>query len=278
MNMNKLALGTGALLLAATLTACGGSADAPVAAKKSTAATAEAEPAGKATVVYGDATTDTATQGLDVLKSSGVMEAFTKFLNDTFKLPQDVTVAGEQCDAVNAFYTPDEKKITVCYELAIDGYTRYAEKAETDKENEEHGDANLLDTVYHELGHAVIDWYDLPALGKEDDAADQLSAYLQTLEIENTGDDSTAVQTITYYFDTAQDQDRASLPFYDEHSMDEQRAFNYMCWIYGSDPKAYASWVDDKEGLPEARAERCPGEYEKLSNAWNKLLEPHIKG
>ncbi|MEV4899636.1 DUF4344 domain-containing metallopeptidase, partial [Nonomuraea sp. NPDC055795] len=40
--------------------------------------------------------------------------------------------------------------------------------------------------------------------------------------------------------------------------------------------KGYADWVGE-DGLPEERAARCPTEYEKLSNSWSKLLEPHVK-
>ncbi|MEU0567133.1 DUF4344 domain-containing metallopeptidase [Nonomuraea sp. NPDC005983] len=270
MKWNGLTTSAGALLLATLLSACG-SAETP--AQKPAAAASDAPKAGgKFVAEYGKATTDVATEGLELLRSGKTLEGFASTLNETLTLPHDVTLAGAQCDEVNAYYSPDEKKITMCYELVVDGFTRYEDKAETEEENNEHGQANLVDTLFHELGHAVIDIYDLPALGKEDDAADQLSAFLMA----QGEDDSSSVQTINYYFDSANDQDRAELPFYDEHSMDEQRAFNYMCWIYGSDPKAYADWVGP-DGLPENRADRCPGEYEKLSNAWSKLLEPHFK-
>lgn len=274
MKWNQLTMGAGVLLLVTMLSACGGT-DTPV---KERAAASDApkapESAGKFIAKYGKADTDLAAEGLERLKPGKVLEGMAAGLNEMLILPHDVTLAGEQCDEVNAYYSPDEKKITMCYELVADGFTRYRDTAESEEENEDHGVANLVDTLYHELGHAVIDIYDLPALGKEDDAADQLSAYLMSQDKE---DNSASVQTINYYFDSANDEDRAELPFYDEHSMNEQRAFNYMCWIYGSDPKAYADWVGE-DGLPEERAARCPGEYEKLANSWLKLLEPHLKG
>ncbi|MFF5211186.1 DUF4344 domain-containing metallopeptidase [Streptosporangium sp. NPDC000396] len=271
---NRLvAAGAGALLLATTLTACGG-------AQSSTGARAEVEatPAvaketgGRFVVAYGDAKEESAISGKEVIQASKVLEGFADALNGWLTLPEDITLTGEECGQVNAFYSPDEKKITFCYELVADGFARYRDVAESEEENIEHGRANLVDTLFHELGHAVIDIYDLPALGKEDDAADQLSAYLLT----KSGDDSLGMQTINYYFHTSQDQDRADLPFYDEHSMDEQRAYNYMCWMYGSDPDAYADWVGE-QGLPENRAGRCPDEYRKIANAWEKLLAPHVK-
>ncbi|WP_431894256.1 DUF4344 domain-containing metallopeptidase [Nonomuraea sp. bgisy101] len=274
MKWNQLTMGAGVLLLATMLSACGSTDKPAAAAKEKQDAPKATESEGKFIAKYGKADTDVASEGLELLKPGKVLEGFAASLNELLILPHDVTLAGEQCEAVNAYYSPDEKKITMCYELVADGFTRYRDKAESEEENDEHGQANLVDTLYHELGHAVIDIYDLPALGKEDDAADQLSALIMA---QNKDDDSSSVQTINYYFASAGDQDRAALPFYDEHSMDEQRAFNYMCWIYGSDPKTYADWVGP-DGLPEERAARCPGEYEKLASSWSKLLEPHIKG
>lgn len=274
MKWNQFTIGAGALLLATMLSACGSTDEPAVAKENAPKTTAPAqESSGKFIAEYGKADTEAAIEGLERLKPGKVLEGFATTLNGMLKLPHDVTLAGEQCDQVNAYYSPDEKKITMCYELVADGFTRYRDKAESEEENSEHGQANLIDTLYHELGHAVIDIYDLPALGKEDDAADQLSAFIMA---QGDGDDSASVQTINYYFASAGDQDRAALPFYDEHSMDEQRAYNYMCWIYGSDPKGYADWVGE-DGLPEERAARCPTEYEKLSNSWSKLLEPHVK-
>ncbi|MFI6907830.1 DUF4344 domain-containing metallopeptidase [Nonomuraea sp. NPDC050394] len=272
MKWNQFTIGAGALLLATMLSACGGT-DEPAAAKENAPKTGAPAPeaAGKFIAEYGKADTEIATEGLERLKPGKVLEGFAASLNGMLKLPHDVTLAGEQCDQVNAYYSPDEKKITMCYELVADGFNRYRDKAASEEENDEHGQANLLDTLYHELGHAVIDIYDLPALGKEDDAADQLSAFIMA-----QGDDSVGLQTINYYFASAGDQDRATLPFYGEHSMDEQRAYNYMCWIYGSDPKRYADWVGE-DGLPEERAARCPAEYEKLSDSWSKLLDSHVK-
>lgn len=47
------------------------------------------------------------------------------------------------------------------------------------------------------------------------------------------------------------------------------------CWIYGSDPAKYAGIVANGV-LPRARAQRCPGEYERLSKAWMRLLSSNV--
>ena len=56
--------------------------------------------------------------------------------------------------------------------------------------------SNVLAAFYHELGHALIDVLQLPVLGKEEDAADTLSALL----VHDIWDESSATQII---YDTA---------------------------------------------------------------------------
>jgi hypothetical protein len=62
--------------------------------------------------------------------------------------------------------------------------------------------------------------------------------------------------------------------FADEHSLGPQRLYNVLCWIYGSDPRAYSGLVEGGN-LPRERATRCPSEWERMSKAWHRLLQPH---
>lgn len=70
------------------------------------------------------------------------------------------------------------------------------------------------------------------------------------------------------------DTDIEELPFWDEHSLDAQRFYNLICWLYGDDEKKYASFVKDGV-LPEDRAERCEHEFEQLSKIGH--ASPHFK-
>ena len=44
-----------------------------------------------------------------------------------------------------------------------------------------------------------------------------------------------------------------------------------VCLVYGSDPDKYAGLVG-ADGLPEARAVRCPAEYAQVEKAFDRLL------
>jgi len=95
-----------------------------------------------------------------------------------FRLPRALLVKVEGCDGdANAFYENDV--ITVCYEY-IEGL-RKTMPAETTAAGVAPIDAivgPLFDTCLHEFAHALFEMLRLPVLGREEDAADQVSAYI----------------------------------------------------------------------------------------------------
>jgi hypothetical protein len=62
----------------------------------------------------------------------------------------------------------------------------------------------------------------------------------------------------------------------DEHLLQEQRFYNSLCMIYGSDQNKYANIVSDGF-LPKERAARCPVEFQRTVDAWGSLLGPWKK-
>ena len=61
--------------------------------------------------------------------------------------------------------------------------------------------------------------------------------------------------------------DANDLPFWDTHSFDLTRMYNWECWIYGSDPAGDGNIVAAGD-LPEDRAGGCQEEFSKMSEAW----------
>jgi hypothetical protein len=72
-------------------------------------------------------------------------------------------------------------------------------------------------------------------------------------------------------------ESEAQAPYWDEHSLNEQRFFNIVCWIYGQNPERFQKLAKDG-ALPEARAARCVGEWEQIDKSWSVLLDSSIKG
>jgi putative metallopeptidase DUF4344 len=127
--------------------------------------------------------------------------------------------------------------------------------------------------VAHELGHALVDQLDIPITGREEDAVDGFAAYLLA-STRGFGPRSALSAALLFAGLARTPTDR---DFADEHSLDQQRVYQFLCWIYGSAPRVFAGLVG-RDGLPRARARRCPAEWAQVNSSWSRLLEPHLKG
>jgi hypothetical protein len=119
-------------------------------------------------VRYGPVGTSDYAEIQKVFRDTQILEDTAKELNETFTLPVDVTIAMNKCGEANAFYESDKKLITLCYELIDQFSDIFLADATSDEEQEDAGEAiagAAMFTLYHELGHALIDLYDLPITG-----------------------------------------------------------------------------------------------------------------
>jgi hypothetical protein len=181
----------------------------------------------------------------------------------------------KDCEEVNALYNPNDHSITVCYELMEHFYKTFKNAGRS----EETASQNMFDSVrfvfLHELGHALIDAYQLPITGNEEDAADRLSSYICLEELGDIGVRSAIAISDEFAIETKQNPSRKQ-DFYDEHLLEEQRLYNILCMIYGSDKEKHKEIVENGH-LPRERAKRCESEYEKTSQSWKNLLKPYRK-
>jgi hypothetical protein len=129
--------------------------------------------------------------------------------------------------------------------------------------------------VAHEIGHALVDQLKLPVTGKEEDAVDGFAAYLLTSD-KRFG--PLVPLSAAMLFDAIKHDDGklGDSDFADEHSLPQQRVYQFLCWIYGSDTKRFKGIVG-KDMLPRERARRCADEYRQLRSSWDQLLQPHLK-
>ncbi len=133
---------------------------------------------------------------------------------------------------------------------------------------------NVLATLYHEFAHAMIDMLELPVLGQEEDAADVLSALMihkRHPEIDASRIAENSV--LSFAFDADEDAATGRQPsFWDEHGPARQRYYNTICIFYGANPSERSEFVK-KLGLPQQRAEYCPGEFDMAERSWEPILE-----
>ena len=135
---------------------------------------------------------------------------------------------------------------------------------------------NTLFTLYHELGHALIDKLGIPVLGKEEDAVDGLATLLMLPEDSDDRSDELILAAADGY-GLAHDQgSEDELAFWDSHSLDLQRYGAVNCLIFGSDPEGFADLAKQIE-MPESEQARCPETYEQTLASWVALLDQHFR-
>ena len=208
------------------------------------------------------------------LDQSGLLADIAKELNSLVALKVTLGLRFAECGEPNAYYDSETRQVSVCYELIESYYETMAGAYDTEDELDDAVAGAFLFVFFHEIGHALVDVLDVPITGREEDAVDQLSAWvlLDGEEVDKAGLDA----AISFYAGDEAEQAVDQGSFADEHSLDQQRFYNMICWVYGSDPDGYAVLVDEGH-LPAERAERCEGEYAQLDRSWTRLLKAHIK-
>lgn len=203
-----------------------------------------------------------------------VFKGIADELNALLAMPKDVYINMDACGEPNAFYSPDSSEITFCYEL-LEQYEAEFKTIEKDQEKvDSMVEDTLVQTLFHELGHCLIDVWELPATGREEDAVDQLATILM-LDGTDEGQQSTIHAALE--FDIAsRDQDPNDMAYWDEHSFSKTRFYDMICLVYGSNEKKNA-WMVKPDILPENRAVRCSEEHRRAERSWLKLLAPYLK-
>jgi hypothetical protein len=140
---------------------------------------------------------------------------------------------------------------------------------------------DFIATFYHELGHATIDLYKLVFTSKEEDVADQGAAFMLLApgadgKPEPDGVKIAMAEARAYKLSADRSPDANEFPWWDTHSSDLQRMYNWECYVYGSDPEGNAALVTDGL-LPQERASGCQDEFNKMFAAWQQMLGPHLK-
>jgi hypothetical protein len=209
----------------------------------------------------------------DRLKQRQVLEELQRFLTP-LRLPAKLVIKVDQCGAPTVPFRPGGPAV-ICYEL-VEQIESIAAKA----------DANNRATVLigtfvqatlHEVAHAIFDIYKVPVWGREGDAADRLAGFLML----QFGEDLARQAIVgTAIFFELSGKTWSGSAFADTNSPEAQRYYNYLCVAYGGRPATFQFLVktDDKSPpiLPEARAKRCPGEYEQVRKAFNLRIMPYV--
>jgi hypothetical protein len=208
------------------------------------------------------------------MRKEMVLESIASGLNSIFRIPKSVALTYRECSQANAFYTSAPRQITMCYELVDEFYKTYQKDGLKGDELDRAVGNAVTFAFYHELGHALVNVLDLPITGKEEDAVDQLATFIVADGAD--ADETTALDGAIAFLLMAKNAKGQQTPFWDQHSLGEQRFYSIICSLYGDAPDKYKSVVT--EGLlPKDRAARCIPEWKKIERSWGRLLAPFIR-
>ena len=206
------------------------------------------------------------------LQQRQVLEQLRQFLAP-LKLPRQLKVQLRGCrGSVNAWYSNGE--VTICYEYVawIEDLAPKQNTPEVTREDAIVGP--FIQVVLHEVAHAVFDILQIPLFGREEDAADQLAAFIM-LQFGKDVARRTLTGTAHLYRRDAEANAPTGDDFSDVHGTAAQRFYNTLCIAYGGDPNTFNDFVQRKI-LPKFRADACGREYRQVLYAFRKLIGPYV--
>ncbi|WP_328481313.1 DUF4344 domain-containing metallopeptidase [Streptomyces sp. NBC_00377] len=190
------------------------------------------------------------------------------------KLDPPVVMSVRSCAGEGSAYDPDTRRVEICYDEITETRELYRDSGE--RLLDDTLSAVMLETLFHESAHAVIDALDLRVGGREEDFADQFAA-LMLLRQGAQGESRLLAAARTWrlasiMFDPVDDGRE------DEHSTDRRRAVNHYCYVYGSAPATHEHLIHPQT-LTARRARGCAREWQRVRAAWvNALGRTAVEG
>ncbi len=221
---------------------------------------------------------------LSRLQAEGTFLRSVEFFN-AFRLPRPIAFVTQSCSGRGgAWYY--EGKVTICYEYVQSLAENAASPQRPDWVSEDAAfKGGIADVVLHEGAHALFEFFRVPLMGREEDAADMMSTFAV---LNLFGAEAPAlIGGIAYSYlvdararnfsdlSTLQPGLPPSRAYGGAHSTPLQRLFSVVCHASGHDAGAYQSLVAMSE-LPRWRSAGCEDEYKQIQHAFDTLLAPHI--
>lgn len=263
------------LALAAFAVGCGGSGSSSTGGEGGESASASGGGiTGVAEFVWEEPETEEDAIGYEMLEASET-EAVAAALAEAFELPEPLLVRGVNGEEGGPFYDPEDNSITLPYGFAalVLGVIESSDPEASPREIGERVGAVNSFILAHEFAHALIANFDLPVLGKEEDAADSIATFVLLNVPEGAVYASDAA---AFWIAFSGRQEPPQLADYaDVHSLDRQRADAVLCWVAGSSEASFEE-IAELELLPPERLESCPSEYAQLVESIEQELSPHL--
>lgn len=135
---------------------------------------------------------------------------------------------------------------------------------------------NSLFTIYHEVGHLLVDQHEWPILGREEDVADNFATYTLLSQRRRSYHEALKDSALGWKLeDEAYGRRNNPSDYYNEHSLDLQRAYQIVCMLVGEDRETFyqtaQEWRIDRD-----RQVGCRADYQQISRSFEQLLSPFL--
>jgi hypothetical protein len=204
-------------------------------------------------------------------------------------VPSDLRLEATTCgpDALHlAYWDSNRRTIGLCSELIADLQEAQQIHEELNAERHLYADENqalikryqtyqavqgILFIAYHELGHALVDLYELQIESNEEIAVDGFATWWAI----ERGTPEIAVQgAITFDQFGLIEHENPFVEYSELHGPSADRYRNIACWLVGAGQDVPDHFREDAE---ERGAAACREEYDGLARKWTALLSGHLR-
>lgn len=131
---------------------------------------------------------------------------------------------------------------------------------------------NSLFVLYHEVAHLLFHQLNLPILGKEEDAADNMATWTllnkRTPETDRVLADAAQGWILS---GIAYDSGGDEMDYAGQHSLDKQRAYAIVCLMVGMDETAFRP-IANEYRMDRDRQDSCYWDYDTVDRSLQGLL------
>jgi len=192
------------------------------------------------------------------------------------RLPAGLRYRAGNCGRADAWYAPDMRTVTLCYEYVEELWGELHPRGTADAIELRSLQGYVDLTLLHETAHAFFDLLHVPVLGREEDAADQL-ATLILLKLPPEEARTSIGQVVATMKAITGTGELTIEDVADDHSLTSQRLHNIVCLAYGRHHRSYRPLALEIH-MPPWRRRACRSEYRQVANAFRKLIGPHVIG
>jgi len=253
---------------------------------------ARAKGKGRVTIVYQDDAI--LPENRDVIKKirdSGMFERMADRLTKAVALPHDLQIVvtdktpkgiddPTELDGRTIFWPAAFSKTT--YDLLTEFLPEViASKGPPKAISQENFTADVLNVwgnqfiLGHELGHALIHQLNIPLTGLEEDSADGFATFF-TVNDKDTGPNAALGAAVLFDAIASKRPNLTLEDFSSDHPVVQQRVYNFLCCVVGSDPQRLRNSLLTDGYIPGNRALLCRKEWTQLNYGWWTVLEPHL--